>query len=81
MFLSVAGLLGIEDSMSVAVNAGADAEVTLAELQDEEIIKQSKALWYMLVQTVKGKALRLTNTAENQARISVLQGVAFQLIK
>ena len=64
VFSSVAGLLGIEDSMNIAVNAATDSEVSLSELGDEEIRKQSKALWYMLIQTVKGKALRICNTAE-----------------
>ena len=44
VFTSVAGLLGIEDSMNSAVAAATDREVSLAELGDEEIRKQSKAL-------------------------------------
>ena len=56
MFSSVAGLLGIEDSMNIAVNAATDSEVSLSELGDEEIRKQSKALWHMLIQTICGSA-------------------------
>jgi multidrug efflux pump subunit AcrA (membrane-fusion protein) len=45
VFVSVAGLIGIEDSMAVAVAAADDREVTLAELGDEDIIRQAKALY------------------------------------
>ncbi len=56
VLMAVAGLLGIDDSMKVAVAAGADREVTLAELREKGIIKQNKALYFMLIQSVKGKA-------------------------
>ena len=64
VFMSVAGLIGLETSMQYAVDAGTDKQVELSEMADEEVRRQAKALYYMLIQSARGKALRLTTSSE-----------------
>ena len=45
IFLSVAGLLGLEDVMSVAVSQPRNEDVALDQFGDAGVVKQSKALY------------------------------------
>eukprot|EP00972_Heterocapsa_arctica_P012947 1902603-Heterocapsa_arctica.AAC.1 len=55
-FGSITGLLGLEDGMSVAIDVATDGEITLAQ-PDEDSRLKSKALWFLLINSCKGKGL------------------------
>ena len=62
-FGSITGLLGLEDGMRIAIDVAEDAEVALMRL-DEETRLKSKALWFLLINSCKGKGLIVIKTTE-----------------
>ena len=64
VFASVVALIGVDDEMKSAVAAAADDDCRLANLGGDDNVRKAKALWYMLIQTCRGKALRIVSKGE-----------------
>ena len=64
MFSLGVALIGVDDEMKAAVTAANDDDCRLANLGEDDNVKKAKALWYMLIQTCKGKALRIVSKGE-----------------
>ncbi len=58
VFSSLAGLLGLEETMAAAHAAPLETDVALAEMNDQSRAK-AKVLWYLLINCVQGKALNI----------------------
>ncbi len=63
VFSSVAGLLGLEETMASAHEAPLETDVALAEMNDQSKAK-AKVLWYLLINCVRGKALNIIQGVE-----------------
>ena len=65
VFGSVAGLIGLEDPKQVAINVVNEGEINMA-IMDDDVRLQSKALWYLLVNSCKGKAHLIVKGCERE---------------
>ena len=63
VFKSVISLIGFDEQLK---HAETTVEVPLEKITDELPRKQAKCLYYMLIQCVKGKALRIVDMTEPQ---------------